>query len=688
MELRDYQQRGIDTIERLISQGKRRVLTVAPTGAGKGTMAVSMLDRTAKAGGKAVFVVHRREIVYDIQKRLEAVGVQAGLVMSDAKPARDRPIQLASIQALLHERRVLRPDLLVVDEAHHYAADEWRGVLTRVKPYATVGFTATPQRADGRPLGDMFDYLVDLVSHSELLSRGDIVPCKVLRPACPLGSDLADEAADAMVKYAPGQRAFVFVRSLSHAAETCDKLNARGVRAAVVDERTNYKRRHEIMQDMRAGKLDAIVNFFTMTEGIDIADVTCVVIARSVSHEAAYMQMVGRALRAHPGKTEATVLDLTGASYVHGLPLDNRVYALKSRGIKRQGADVREHRRRVTSQPPDVLNMELVEATQEQQLRWGRRRIDWSKVGLGERSDADIARELGTSDQLVGKIRREKGIPVCPPTQRLPIDWSTVDLAHRSSASLARELGVHEDTIKKARTRLGIVPVYRGRGMRVQVDWNTLPLGKVSDQVLAKQLGVSSSTVHMHRTRRGIPPIYCTTEDVVDWDSQPLGVVTDGVLAQRLSVEKTTVRRQREQRGIAPVNPRNPSYSHVLWAQVGLGERDDAEIARELGCTRWTVRSARHRLGIKPKKPKGWQRTPTKVDWDREPLLGKVPDEELAAKHGVHQSTVRNARLLRDLPSVRKSGRPSKQPLKTRDASADRARAARSESAQASASSV
>ncbi len=211
--LRDYQERGIDAIESLIMSGKRRVLAVAPTGAGKGTIAVHMLAMTALHGGTALFVVHRREILHDVAGRLRALGVEPGLMNSD-KPDRTRPVQLTSIQSLIHDRRRHEVDLLVIDEAHHYAAEEWSSVAAHVRAYATVGFTATPQRADGRPLGDVFDVMVDVVSYSELLDRGHIVPCRVLRPEAPLGIDLAQDATEAWRKYAPGSQAFVFVRNL------------------------------------------------------------------------------------------------------------------------------------------------------------------------------------------------------------------------------------------------------------------------------------------------------------------------------------------------------------------------------------------------------------------------------------------------------------------------------------------
>jgi hypothetical protein len=39
-----------------------------------------------------------------------------------------------------------------------------------------------------------------------------------------------------------------------------------------------------------------------------------------------------------------------------------------------------------------------------------------------------------------------------------------------------------------------------------------------------------------------------------------------------------------------------------------------------------------------------------RVQWDREPLLGRVPDAELAAKYNVDRTAVVRARVKRGLP--------------------------------------
>jgi hypothetical protein len=56
-----------------------------------------------------------------------------------------------------------------------------------------------------------------------------------------------------------------------------------------------------------------------LTEGYDAPHVSCAVIARPTASAPLYVQQVGRILRPHPGKTDALVLDVVGASTRHRL---------------------------------------------------------------------------------------------------------------------------------------------------------------------------------------------------------------------------------------------------------------------------------------------------------------------------------------------------------------------------------
>ncbi len=298
IELYPYQSRGIGEIDAAFADGVRRVLAVAPTGAGKGTMAAWMIARAIAAGQRCVFVVHRREIVRDIAKRLrERFGVRVGCVLPGERIDRGAPAQVASIQSLLAAKELPAADLLVLDEAHHYPAAEWGALVARYASAQIVGFTATPQRADGRAMGDAFDRLVVVASYSELLASGHIVPCDVLRPDAELGRDLAQSPLDAYLRYANGRKAFVYVAAVNEAIVLAKKFNAVGVPAQAIHANTPVRVRQRVLEDMASGAVRIVTNVLTMTEGIDVESVSAIVLARTCAEVGDYMQICGRALR-------------------------------------------------------------------------------------------------------------------------------------------------------------------------------------------------------------------------------------------------------------------------------------------------------------------------------------------------------------------------------------------------------
>lgn len=605
--LRDYQTRALSEIAGHFRRGEKSVLAVAPTGAGKGTMAVALLHQIEQMGRRGLFLVHRREIVHDICDRLLAAGVHAGVVMNGQAPRRELPIQVASIQTIVGESP--RPyDLVIADEAHHYASDEWGEFVRRLQPRALCGFTATPQRSDGRPLGDMFEVLVDVVSYSELLARGHLVPARLFRPECPLDrvDTLAKDPVEAYLAHAAGRRALFFVEDLAAARKVRDRLHERGIEAATVTATTPYEERKRAVQSLRTGSLQAIVNFYTMAEGVDIPSVSAIVLARNAAYDATYLQMIGRALRPHPGKEDAIILDLTGTSFQHGLPLEDRIYALRQRKEDESGRKTREHYRRAQVAPPQsVLGVQLVEATIEQQMVFGRRRISWGNIGLGKRADRVIAEQLGVSTDTVNQMRRKLGI--APYRKGHDVDWDAVGLGQRTDSAIAQELGIPKGTIATARRARGIEPFVRGRGVRLDIDWDAVGLGQRADKVLARELGVASSTVLLERKRRGIPP-FGLGAPLAMWDGLPLGQKPDAEIAREYGLSVDAVRNARKRRKIHKYDRQDLSTGpgtrseRIDWSKVPLGQKSDIEIAKALRVPMTVVRSKRRSLGIKGKR--------------------------------------------------------------------------------------
>lgn len=352
-QLRPYQ---IEAVQSVLDAWKvtddegdpTRPVVVLPTGTGKSTVIATVAASVARTGARVVLLAHRRELLDQMAAAVAAVDPSApkvGFVQGD----RDEPgcqIVAASFQTLQNVGRAHalgHRDVVLVDEVHHSAAETYAGVLGRLgmtEPTGSgarffAGFTATLSRADGG-LGDLWDTVSYEKSLKWALDNGYLVAPTGLTvvidgldtTAIPKGADgdlqakalgkamiaSADTTADAVVTHAQGRRLLVFGATVEHCEVLADALSVRGVRAAVVVGTTDSDNRRSLFDDFTAGRIDALVTVQVLTEGTDLPACDAVVLARPTRSPVLYTQIVGRALRPLPGKTDALVLDLAGST--------------------------------------------------------------------------------------------------------------------------------------------------------------------------------------------------------------------------------------------------------------------------------------------------------------------------------------------------------------------------------------
>lgn len=343
--LRPFQIKAVDDVEAAIASGKRRLLLVAPTGAGKTVMLAELVRRTVGRGGQALVLAHRRELVGQASRKLHAVGLDHGIIAPEFPARPGEAVQVASI-ATLHARAVrstllqLPPaDLLVVDEAHHSTATTWRRLIEAYPDAAVIGPTATPCRTDGRGLGGLFCGIVECPPVAALIASAYLVPTRVYAPSRPdldgvrtVAGDwnekqlaermdrpqLVGDVVSHWHRLADGRRTIVFATSIAHSAHLADEFGRSGVAAAHLDGSTPIAERDAIMARLASGALDVVCNCGVVGEGVDVPDVGCIVLARPTKSIVLYRQMIGRGLRPAPGKTDCLVVDHAGATFEHG----------------------------------------------------------------------------------------------------------------------------------------------------------------------------------------------------------------------------------------------------------------------------------------------------------------------------------------------------------------------------------
>jgi superfamily II DNA or RNA helicase len=337
-KLRPYQSRAIQRLRDLIRSGKKRILLVLPTGSGKMVLIASII-RTSTV--RVLFVCDSQELIEQCVNELAAVGItNVGVLRGDDyRENPDATVQIASIQTLA--RRVKPPaELILIDEAHLSASDSYQThVFDHYKSAIIIGFTATPARLDGKPLGNSFECLEVVCGYQELIKAGFIV-----EPLCYTGPTELDlstiqliggdynetQLGDFMRNQAlvgsllehwqklanlypranghpglvegPHRRTFIFAVNIAHSLDICARFESAGVRIAHLDAKTTDTERKRVIAAIGAGELDVITNVGILLKGVDVPSVKCVTHARPTCSLTLWRQSCGRILRPwHPG---------------------------------------------------------------------------------------------------------------------------------------------------------------------------------------------------------------------------------------------------------------------------------------------------------------------------------------------------------------------------------------------------
>jgi ATP-dependent helicase IRC3 len=105
----------------------------------------------------------------------------------------------------------------------------------------------------------------------------------------------------------------VFCVDLSHVMNLTEKFREYGIDAQFVTGDTPRKVRSARIDDFRNGAFPVLLNCGVFTEGTDIPNIDCVLLARPTKSRNLLVQMIGRGMRLHKGKTNCHIIDMVAA---------------------------------------------------------------------------------------------------------------------------------------------------------------------------------------------------------------------------------------------------------------------------------------------------------------------------------------------------------------------------------------
>jgi DNA repair protein RadD len=356
MILRPYQEVAISDALNALDTHKNTIV-VAPTGAGKTIMLSALIGKRHQEGKRILVLQHRDELVAQNREKFLKVNpnISTSIVNGTIKKW-DGDTIFSMVQTLSRENNLRhRPkfDMVVVDESHHAAADTYMRIIEAVKEdnehAEIVGFTATPNRGDGKGLRSVFTNCSHQIELATLIREGFLVPPKAyvvdvgvteaLEGVTRRGNDFdMDEVARIMNKRVINERVVnewqdragdrktvVFCSTINHAQDLLDMFIEHDINAEMVIGDTPKPEREQILHDLEFGDVQVVVNVAVLTEGFDAPPVSCVVLTRPCSFKSTMVQMIGRGLRIldpeiYPDqiKKDCIVLDFGSSILTHG----------------------------------------------------------------------------------------------------------------------------------------------------------------------------------------------------------------------------------------------------------------------------------------------------------------------------------------------------------------------------------
>ena len=432
LELKEHQKSALKALEQMRDNSETIALLYHATGTGKTTTAV--LD-AKRCGGRVLFIAHTQELVDQATKRFRELwtNTTVGRYCEVIKQPRAHVVcgSVQSVALHLDEFKDDEFDYLIVDEAHHAAADTYQKILSYFKPAFTLGLTATPERADDKSILEIFKNTAHKLDIQTAVEIGELVPVRCIRIHTNIDltkvrfnsvqyniRDLESKIyvpernrliVDTWMQYVRDKRTVVFCASVKHAQQIADLFREQGIKAAAVSGSMKQSERREFQEKFVNRDIQVLCACDLLNEGWDCPEIEVLFMARPTMSKVLYTQQLGRGMRLYEGKESLMVFDFVDNASQYNAPYSlHRLFRLKdyqpgALAVAPSGKKTAEDELYARGEKPEALLDWPVDATDYELVDI----FNWQEEAAGMISQMEFVRRVDVQTETIERYVRE-----------------------------------------------------------------------------------------------------------------------------------------------------------------------------------------------------------------------------------------------------------------------------------------
>lgn len=355
VKLRPYQHEAVEAIDAEFAKGIGSTLIVQPTGTGKTVVFTEVAHHWRE--GRVLVICPQIELIDQAARKIqqrtgEMPGIEQGPRRSNESWWGRSPFVVSSKQTLTstekwtdkhgvrHSRkryeRIKEVGLVIIDEAHYAITSIYKDLIKHFQDQGAkvLGVTATPHRADGRAMRQVFEtccykydilqaiddgWLVGPKTHCLQIESLDLSGVKTTKGGDfhqdELGKVMEDDAvvyeiAELVAAESRGLKTVVYCQTVAEARKVANLLaDQHGYKADWISGACSNDKRSRVLRGFTKGNLELLTNVGVLTTGWDFPGLEHIVTAAPTKSLTRYMQILGRGMRPLEG-----VVDFEGST--------------------------------------------------------------------------------------------------------------------------------------------------------------------------------------------------------------------------------------------------------------------------------------------------------------------------------------------------------------------------------------